>query len=115
MYPHSHNHYPQNIHPQNTPHTSQYRGDELLAELMMMDFMLVDLALYLNTHGDDHHAHLQYNNAARHAAALRAEYERTNGPLHSFRSMAPEARWTWADQPWPWEFEANFNFVDGGI
>jgi len=87
------------------------RHDALLAELTMLDFMLVDLALYLNIHQHEAAALEKYDNIARRADTVRSEYEKTAGPLCSFRSKAAKNRWNWADQPWPWLAQANFEFT----
>ncbi|MBE6008164.1 MAG: spore coat protein CotJB [Lachnospiraceae bacterium] len=81
--------------------------DELLKELMQLDFMAVDLALYLNTHPDDTDGIEQYNKIIRAADVVREKYENMYGPLCSFRSMSGKDRFDWTDEPWPWQKEFN--------
>ncbi len=76
--------------------------EELLCELMQLDFMAVDLALFLNTHPDDTKMIEQYNKTVRAADVVRDKYEKTYGPLCSFRSLSKADDFTWIDNPWPW-------------
>ena len=80
---------------------------EMLKNLSILDFMTVDIGLYLNTHPDDAKALSKYNSIARDAGQVRCAYESKYGPLYSFRSENKD-RWQWADDPWPWENEFNF-------
>lgn len=82
---------------------------ELLKNLTALDFMAVDLQLYLDTHPDDSEALEKYNSVIKEADALRCEYEKKYGPLFSFRSYVHSDRFNWIDNPWPWERDANFN------
>ncbi len=84
--------------------------DSLLERLTVLDFMAVDLALFLNTHPNNKEAIAQYNKIIEAANTVRNKYEELYGPLCSFRSMSlnPD-RWTWDSNPWPWE--TDFNFV----
>ncbi len=77
--------------------------DELLKELMQLDFMAVDLALYLNTHPDEKEAIEEYNKIIRATDVVREKYEAMYGPLCSFRSISKEDRFDWTDNPWPWQ------------
>lgn len=82
--------------------------DELLKSLMSLDFMAVDLALYLNTHPHDEAAIAEYDRIIGAADEVRMQYETNFGPLCSYRSAA-NGNWKWIDNPWPWR--ACFNPV----
>lgn len=87
--------------------------DELLKSLMSLDFMAVDLALYLNTHPYDEGAIAEYDRIIKAADAVRMQFEASYGPLCSFRSHA-NGSWNWIDNPWPWK--ACFNpTVERGV
>ncbi|NLK38477.1 MAG: spore coat protein CotJB [Epulopiscium sp.] len=82
--------------------------DEVLNNLTSLDFMAVDLGLYLNTHPTDAEAIAAYNQVIEAAERVRAHYEENFGPLCSFRSFATNtSNWQWKDDPWPWQ--ASFN------
>lgn len=87
--------------------------DELLKELMELDFIAIDMSLYLDTHNDNQKALNEYNNVIKAADVVRTKYESENGPLCSFRSMQPDG-WKWVDNPWPWQKELNFEMSEGG-
>lgn len=82
---------------------------ELLKNLTVLDFMAVDLQLYLDTHPDDKEALEKYNSVIKEADMLRSQYEKKYGPLFSFRSYVHGDRFKWIDNPWPWDKDANFN------
>ena len=77
--------------------------DELLNELMQLDFMAVDIALYLNTHPTDTEMIEQYNKIIRAADVVRSKYEDMYGPLCSFRSISADDKFDWTNDPWPWQ------------
>ena len=64
--------------------------DEVLNSLTQLDFMAVDLGLYLNTHPEDTEAINAYNQVITAADTVRAKYEEAFGPLCSFRSYATD-------------------------
>jgi spore coat protein JB len=81
-----------------------YQREKLLQELMAVDFTLVDLNLYLNTHPCDQRAIAMYNSNVQKSRMLRDAYERMYGPL-SPRSPSSRTAWKWINSPWPWEFQ----------
>ena len=86
--------------------------DELLKSLSELDFIAVDLALFLNTHPENKEAIQAYNQVITAADTVRMKYEDTFGPLCSFRSYAGNTNhWAWNDNPWPWQADANFSFA----
>lgn len=80
---------------------------ELLKRLSIMDFMLLDLGLYLNNNPDCKHGLALHNQVSRDATTIRKQYEENFGPLR----MCVENHcddWQWTKSPWPWEADANF-------
>ncbi len=73
----------------------------LFKHLMILDFMALDLGLYINTHPDDMEIIEMYNQVVINADKCRYNYEKHFGPLTSFRSLqSPEHMWE--ALPWPW-------------
>ena len=64
--------------------------EELLKSLMELDFIAVDLGLFLNTHPDDSDAIAAYNQVITAADTVRMKYEETL---------------------WPWQNDANFSLA----
>lgn len=90
--------------------TTYTNRDSLLKKLTELDFMTVDLQLYLDTHATDKEAIALYNKVVRVADTVRGKYEKEYGPLCSFRSVSRcDNAWQWAENPWPWEKEFNFD------
>lgn len=83
--------------------------DEVLSRLTALDFMALDMALYLDTHSEDKEAISIYNEVLREANKIRAIYEENFGPLCSYRSMSNEDIFKWVDNPWPWRECFNYS------
>ena len=83
--------------------------NSLLRRLTELDFMTVDLGLFLDTHPTDEEAIKLYNKIIRAADSVRAKYEKEAGPVCSFSSLAKcDNAFEWIENPWPWESEFNF-------
>ena len=65
--------------------------DCMLKRLTVLDFLAVDLQLYLDSHPDDENAITKYNSVVDEADGLREQYENLYGPLFSFRSYSKRA------------------------
>jgi spore coat protein JB len=75
---------------------------QLLNELKALDYALVELSLFLDTHPNDENAIKQHNELAvkRHAARERLEnHPEDYSPLEA--SDSNDCRWSLA--PWPWQ------------
>lgn len=81
--------------------------DELKREVAELHFMLEDLQLYLDTHPADRNALAMRNNYARRYKEVKEEYDRCVGMISQDDSMS-RYPWNWIEEPWPWEYEANF-------
>jgi spore coat protein JB len=75
----------------------------LLEELQSIDFVLVELTLYLDTHPLDVQAVQQFNHYAQKRQQVAAQYEARYGPLLQFGLSYSRQPWDWADSPWPWQ------------
>ena len=78
-----------------------------LCELMALGFAITELALYLDTHGNDKDALRLYREYVALADEGRMRYEATYGPLRMKSAGSDKGSWNWIDSPWPWEYEAN--------
>jgi spore coat protein JB len=83
------------------------RGDEAyrreLEELQKVDFALVDLNLYLDTHPADMQAVQQYNQLTQRRQQICAAFELKYGPLMHFGHSYTRFPWQWIETPWPWQ------------
>ncbi|MBM7645323.1 spore coat protein JB [Scopulibacillus daqui] len=76
---------------------------ECIEELQAIDFVLVELTLYLDTHPDDLEALKQYNTCAKKRQELKEKIEQRYGPLQEFGNSYSSYPWKWATTPWPWQ------------
>lgn len=74
-----------------------------LEALQAVDFALVELTLYLDTHPDDLEALKQFNSLAKKSKALRSQFEAKYGPLRGFGHSYSSYPWKWIQTPWPWQ------------
>lgn len=72
-----------------------------LSELQALNFILVELGLYLDTHPNDQEAFRLFQQYAALYQEGRVRYEEQYGPLRQI-SAAADDRYTWLDDPWPW-------------
>lgn len=74
-----------------------------LEELQTIDFVIVELALYLNTHPNDVDAIRQYNESVQLRKAVVKKFEKAFGALTSFGFSYSKHPWDWKEAPWPWQ------------
>jgi spore coat protein JB len=75
----------------------------LLHELQAVDFVLVELNLYLDTHPGDANAIQQYNQYSQLRHQVAQKYESHYGPLKNFGQSYAGTPFNWIDAPWPWQ------------
>lgn len=79
---------------------------EWLHRLQAVQFALVELQLYLDTHPTDNKAKEQYTKFSDYLKNYIPLYEKQFGPLfqyglsNDYKNNSP-----WVQQPWPWELE----------
>lgn len=76
---------------------------QLLEEMQAIDFVLVELNLFLDTHPTDFEAIKQFNDTAQKSMQLKVEFEQKFGPLMNFGRSYSNYPWDWKDAPWPWQ------------
>ncbi len=75
-----------------------------LGELQALEFVIVELGLYLDTHADDAQAMELFRQYVALEKEGRERYEQTYGPIT--QSAAAGAKtWTWLKDPWPWNYQ----------
>ena len=77
----------------------------LLNLIRTYDFALTEVSLYLDSHPNCPKALAYYQKHKKlHEEAVRL-YNEQFGPLTN-RQNSDATRWSWTDNPWPWEKEA---------
>jgi len=76
---------------------------QLMEQLQAVDFVLVELTLYLDTHNDDLEAINQFNHYVKERKHLKKAFESQFGPLLQFGNSYSSYPWNWDDTPWPWQ------------
>lgn len=85
--------------------------DELLQKISALDFYIIDLHLYLDTHPNDSEAIMIYNDCVNQVKELRDEYNSLYGMLLANNSTSKQP-WQWIDNPWPWQKSFNFELKE---
>lgn len=75
----------------------------MLKDLQAIDFVLVELNLYLDTHPHDRNAIKQYNRFSQHRQKIKAAFETRFGPLTGCGHSYSRFPWEWSKTPWPWQ------------
>ena len=74
-----------------------------MAELMALDFVAHELALYLDTHADDAEAFETWKVFTALAKEGRERYAERCAPVMRCDTALYDS-WVWLDSPWPWEY-----------
>ena len=94
----------------NLPFHLKVEGSSLpstpLAELQALEFVVLELALYLDTHPEDAEAFTLFRQYAAMEKAAKAAYESKFGPLTKSAAASCE-KYRWLQDPWPWNYQQN--------
>ena len=74
--------------------------NEMLEQIKGLDFAIVELGLYLDTHPEDQRALCMHREYCKQVKDLKDKYQKMYGPLTIFY---PCNKWRWLEEPWPWE------------
>lgn len=77
-----------------------------LAELQALEFVVLELGTYLDTHPNDKEAFAMFQQYTALERSARQAYEEKYGPLTRSASAAGES-YQWLKDPWPWNFAQN--------
>ena len=75
------------------------------AELQALEFVLVELGLYLDTHQGDGEAFALYQQYAAMEKEAREKYEAAHGPVTQMAAANAKAWASWLGDPWPWNYQ----------
>ena len=76
-----------------------------LGELQALEFVLLELGLYLDTHPEDSEAFALFQQYAALEKAGREKYESMYGPLCMKAAAMQKSFESWIRDPWPWEYK----------
>lgn len=81
--------------------------ERLLRRIAAIDFSIVELHLYLDTHPNAVEVTNKLNEYERKSAELREIYEANFGPLTPRENE--HNGWEWVSDPWPWDIDEGVN------
>ncbi len=76
--------------------------EKRLKEIQELDFRMLDLQLFLDTHPFETKAVEEFNSASKKLGAMKTHYERLYGPL-MLTGDNYTTPWQWIEGPWPWQ------------
>ena len=76
------------------------RRQQMIDQIKALDFSIIELGLYLDTHPEDQRALCMHKEYSKEVNDLKDKYQKTYGPLTIFY---PCNKWRWIEEPWPWE------------
>jgi spore coat protein JB len=77
-----------------------------LAELQALEFVVLELNIYLDTHKDDAEAFKLFQQFSAMEKAAKAAYESKYGPITKEGAAASDS-YKWLNDPWPWNYAQN--------
>ena len=77
-----------------------------MVELQALEFVVLELGTYLDTHPDDAEAFALFRQYAAMEKAAKAAYESRFGPLTRSAGASCDC-YRWLQDPWPWNYEQN--------
>ena len=77
-----------------------------LAELQALEFVVLELGIYLDTHKDDAEEFNLFKQFSAMEKAAKAAYESKFGPITKEAAAAGDS-YQWLCDPWPWNFAQN--------
>ena len=75
----------------------------LLHHIGVVDFVTIEMTLYLDTHPDDREAKEYFHHYMRMKNQMMKDYAMKYGPLTLSTADSCSKEWKWAAQPMPWE------------
>ncbi len=79
------------------------RREEALLNILMHNFVLTEIALYLDVNPRDMNMVTLYNKYLENKKQLVNEFEKNFGPLTLDGINMGTNDWNWQKMPWPWE------------
>lgn len=79
---------------------------ELMRKIRELDFVINEVALYLDVYPRCRKALEYYRRACAEREVAVNEYESKYGPLTFFENR-DNCSWQWINSPWPWQYDAN--------
>ena len=76
---------------------------EMLHRIMELQFITVELNLFLDTHPGDERALCDFIAASEELMEAKHEFEAAFHPLLNFGLGRASNGWNWICDPWPWE------------
>ena len=73
---------------------------EMLERIKCLNFAIVELGLYLDTHPEDEKALCLHRKYSKEYREITDKYQKVYGPL---TIKFPCNKWRWLEEPWPWE------------
>ena len=72
----------------------------------MIDFYLLELNLYIDTHPNDAYALQKFEDYSKLQKQVAEQYIKKYGPITA-KDANTQGAFNWIDEPWPWERGAN--------
>ncbi len=79
--------------------------EEMMRQIKCLNFAIVELAEYLDTHPTDQKALCLHREYCNKYNQVKEKYQKIFGPLSIY---CPCNKWRWLEEPWPWE-RSDFN------
>lgn len=82
--------------------------DDLLYKIQSLNFAIKDINLYLDINPNDKEMLNKYHKYNNELKVLKEKFEKEYSPI-CINDVASENKWTWVNNPWPWDKGDNLN------
>ena len=79
---------------------SMNEREMMMRRIATLDFAIVELNLYMDTHPNDTEVNAKLNDYKKKSDELKKEYQDKYGPITS--KTIEDNRYGWIADPWPW-------------
>lgn len=76
---------------------------DMLLRIMELEFICLELNLFLDTHPQDERALMDFKAASEDLMCAKDEFEAAHYPLLNYGLGHVSNGWNWICDPWPWE------------
>lgn len=81
----------------NMPDRNDCEREQMLMQIRELNFAVIELGLYLNTHPEDQRALCLHRKYVKELKDLKDKYQKVYGPLSIYY---PCNKWRWLEEPW---------------
>lgn len=89
--------YKEDVEEYDGSYSMDMRRKEMMMKIKELNFAIIELALYLDTHPEDEKALCMHREYCKELKDIKDKYQKVYGPLSIYY---PCNKWRWLEEPW---------------